>query len=99
MSWMWDSWKRGFDAWERVTADMLETGLRSSLLLQPSGALLAALTRSKRLGDRVTAAWVRTLGMATKGEQERTLHAINQVQSRLLDIEEQLAELRQRLGR
>ena len=32
------------------------------------------------------------MGLPTKRDQERTLHALNQIQSRLLDLEEQLAD-------
>jgi hypothetical protein len=31
--------------------------------------------------------------MATKRDQERSLHALNQLESRLLDLEERLAEV------
>jgi len=37
--------------------------------------------------------WVGSLGMATKRDQERSLHTLNQVESRLLDLEERLAEV------
>ena len=41
---------------------------------------------------QVASAWG-LMGLPTKRDQERTLHALNQIQSRLIDLEEQLADL------
>ena len=48
--------------------------------------------KSKASADKAAAAWWGALGLPTKRDQERTLHALNQLQSRLLDHEEKLAE-------
>ena len=37
---LWDTYKKGFDAWESATAKLVETGLKSPLVLEPSGAML-----------------------------------------------------------
>jgi hypothetical protein len=88
----WDVWKNGFDAWEQATARYLETVLKSPALLAPSGALLTAFMRTKAMGDRAAAAWWGAIGLPTKRDQERTLHRLNRLESRLLDLEEKLAE-------
>ncbi len=89
----WDLWKKGFDAWEAATAKYLETVLRSPAVLTPSGAALSALMRSKAAVDRAQAQWWAAWGLPTRHDQERSLHALNQIQSRLADLEEQLAAM------
>ena len=88
----WDAFKSGFDAWESATARYLEQWLRSPLVLGPSGAMLTAVMKAKSASDKAMAAWWGAMGLPTKRDQERTLHALNQLQSRLMDIEEQLAD-------
>ncbi len=88
----WDLWKKGFDAWEGATAQYLEKALQNPLLLGPSGAMLKTMMQAKAGSDKAMARWLGMWGLATKRDQERTLHALNQIQSRLLDIEQKLAE-------
>ena len=87
---LWASWKKGFDAWEDATARHVERWLRSPLLLEPSGLVLKALTAGKALSDELSAVWWSALGLPTRRDQERTLHRLNELESRLLDLEEQL---------
>jgi len=87
----WDLWKKGFDAWENTTAKLLEAWLASPLVLEPSGAMLSTTMRLKAASDQAAAAFWGALGLPTKRDQERTLHALNQLESRLLDLEERLA--------
>ncbi len=87
-----DQWKKGFDAWESATAEYLETVLKSPVVLKPAGTMLSALMKGKAQSDKVMATFWGTWGLPTKRDQERTLHALNQLESRLLDLEEKLAE-------
>ena len=48
--------------------------------------------KAKATYDRAMAQWVGAAGVATKRDQERVLHAIHQLESKLLDLEERLAE-------
>lgn len=89
---VWEMWKKGFGSWESATADLLEQWLKSPLVLGPSGALLSAVMKAKAAGDNATRAWWGSLGLATKHDQERELHLLNELQSRLIDLEERLAE-------
>jgi hypothetical protein len=89
---MWDLWKKGFDAWEASTARVLELALKSPLVLEPAGALLTVAMKAKATSDRAISQWWRTVGLATPGEQDRAMHALNQLQSRLFDLEEQLQD-------
>lgn len=87
-----DEWKKGFDAWENATAEYLETVVKSPLVLTPSGALLTAAMKGKAASEKALAAFWGAWGLPTKRDQERTLHALHQVESRLLDLEEKLAQ-------
>lgn len=89
---MWERWKKGFDAWEDTTAKYVEKVMKSPLVLTPSGALLSAAMKAKTAKDRATSMAWGVLGLPSKSDLERTLHALNQIQSRLLDLEERLDE-------
>ena len=93
---LWDQWKKGFDTWEQKTADLIETVLKKPIVLQPMGSLLSAGMKAKATLDHARTQVVGTLGLPTKREQEKTLHALNQITSRLLDLEERLAQLQQK---
>jgi hypothetical protein len=87
----WDMWKKGFEAWEGATARYMEQVTKNPLLLGPSGAMLAAAMKAKATADKGAATYWGAVGLSTKRDQERTLHALNQIQSRLLEIEDRLA--------
>jgi hypothetical protein len=88
----WEMWKKGFNAWEGATAQLFEQWLQSPLVLSPMGAMLTATMKAKAASDKAMASTWGALGLPTKRDQERTLHALNQLQSRLLDLEEKLED-------
>lgn len=90
---LWDQWKKGFDVWEQKTADVLETMLKSESVLSPLGTMLTAGLKVKAASEKAASQWWSTLGLPTRRDQERTLHALNQIQSRLIDLEERLSKL------
>ncbi|GMU63283.1 MAG: hypothetical protein IT380_27595 [Myxococcales bacterium] len=90
---LWDSWKKGFDAWENRTAALMEQVLKSESVLMPMGALLTATMKAKAASDKAIAETWERMGLPTRRDQERTLHALNQIQSRLIDLEEKLDAL------
>jgi hypothetical protein len=90
----WEMSKKWFDRWEDATAEYLEHWLKSPLVLEPAGAWLTAMMKVKTASDRAAAAWWGGLGLPTKRDQERALHALNQLESRLNDLEEKLETLR-----
>jgi hypothetical protein len=90
----WNEWKKGFDAWESATAQYLEEVLKSPLLLAPSGAALSALMRIKAANDRRLASMWSSIGLPTRRDQERTLHLLHTLESRIRDLEEQLEDAR-----
>ncbi|MEZ4300540.1 MAG: hypothetical protein R3B70_36695 [Polyangiaceae bacterium] len=89
---IFDEWKKGFDVWESATADYLEKVLKSPLVLTPAGTMLSAAMKGKAASEKALAQFWGAWGLPTKRDQERTLHALNQLESRLLDLEEKLAQ-------
>lgn len=87
---VFNSWKKGFDAWERATAEALDGVLRNPAVLGPAGAMLTAAMKLKAASDQAAARWWGSWGLSTKRDQERTLHKLNQLESRLLDLTERL---------
>ncbi len=91
---MWDQWKKAFDAWEAATAKVVEEWMKSPLVLGPSGAMLTAAMKAKKVADDVTERVWAQAGLPTKRDQERALHMLNQLQSRIMDLEEKLEQQR-----
>ena len=89
---IWDAWKKGFDVWEQKNAEMFETVLKNPKVLEPAGAMLTASMKLKAASDKAMALWWGGWGLPTRADQERTLHALNHLTSRLLDLEERLNE-------
>ena len=92
MTFFWDQWKKGFDVWEDATAKYVAEWLKSPLVLGPSGLVLGAAMKVKAASDKAKEHWWGEMGLSTKRDQERTLHLLNELQSRLLDLEEELAD-------
>jgi hypothetical protein len=70
----------------------MEQVLKSPLVLEPAGAWLSAAMRVKAKSDELAGDFWGGLGLPTKRDQERTLHKLNQLESKLLDLEERLAD-------
>lgn len=87
---IWDLWKQGFTAWEQATARYLESVMTNPMVLGPAGAMLTAAMKTKVATDRALSQWWGALGLPTKRDQERALHKLNQLETRLYDLEEQL---------
>jgi hypothetical protein len=88
---IWDMWKQGFAAWEKSTSAYMEKVLTNPGVLNPAGAMLTAAMKTKSASDRAMTAWWSMCGLPTRRDQERSLHKLNQLESRLYDLEEQLA--------
>jgi hypothetical protein len=87
-----DAFKQSFDVWEKSTSALLETWLRSPAVLEPAGLALTAMMKTKAASDKMMSMWWGSIGLPTKRDQERALHAINELESRLLDLEERLED-------
>lgn len=95
---VWELWKKGFKKWESATAEYLEQVLESPAVLYPSGKTLESVMKVKGKLDDAAEKWWGAWGLPTKHDQERTLHRINKLESRLLDLEEQLRQANQNDG-
>lgn len=95
---LWKTWKTAFDGWENNTAQKLDPIVRSAALLEPAGALLSAAMKLKAMSNRATAAWWGAIGLPTRRDQERALHKLNTLESRILDLEEQLEDASEASG-
>jgi hypothetical protein len=93
---MWDLWKQGFTAWEQATQQYFDKVLQNPGVLGPAGAMLTLSMKTKAATDRLMTAWWSTIGLSTRRDQERSLHKLNQLESRLYDLEEQLLAERAR---
>ncbi len=92
---MWKLWKKGFDKWEKATAKYFDTVLENRAVLYPSGKLLEVAMKGKSKLDEAARKWWGSWGLPTKYDQERTLHTLNQLESRIIDLEEELYEMKQ----
>ena len=88
-----EQWKKGFDAWESATAKLSGQWMKSPLVLTPAGAMLTAAMKVKAAQDRALADFWGGLGLPTKRDQERSLHLLNTLESKILDLEEKLETL------
>jgi hypothetical protein len=91
----WDVWKKGFDAWEDATARYLEQVLKSPMLLGGSGLMLGAVLKLRAASEQAKERVWNEMGLPTRRDQERTLHLLNQIQSRLMDLEARLEDQRE----
>jgi hypothetical protein len=89
---IWETWKKGFAAWENATSLLADKVLQNPHVLAPGGALLTAAMKTKAAADRALDLWWSAWGLPTRRDQERALHKLNQLESRLMDLEEQLDE-------
>lgn len=85
-------WRVWFDAWEPKAAEAWDAALRQSWLVEPVAATLTAIARTKAIGDSVRRRLVRACGLATRDDQDRILFLLQRMESRLLDLEERLAD-------
>jgi hypothetical protein len=90
---IWQAWKRGFAAWEQSTSQYMDKLLQNPGVLGPAGAMLTAAMKTKAAADRALEAWWTAWGLPTRRDQERALHKLNQLESRMMDLEEQLQEI------
>ena len=91
---IWKMFKDSFNTWEKSTAKYMEEVLKNPVVLWPAGKMLTATMKTRTRMDEASAKMWGSMGLPTKRDQERTLHALNQLQSRIMDLEEQLEDAR-----
>ena len=87
---IWDMWKKGFTAWEQATSSYMEKVLQNPAVLGPAGAMLTVAMKTKAAADKAMSGLWSTIGLPTRRDQERSLHKLNQLESRLHDLEEKI---------
>ncbi len=84
---------RLYFGWEARTAALIESVSRNPQLVEYTSSLLNGALRHKAfLDDALWRLW-RLAGLPNKRDQERTLHLLNVVLSRVSDLEERLEDL------
>lgn len=91
----WKTWKSGFDRWEKTTAEYLESTLQKASVLGPSANLLRVVMQAKIGTSRVVGKGLRAVGLTSRDQQDRAMHRINQLESKVLDLQEELDDLRE----
>lgn len=91
-------WKSAFDQWESATADYSEKIMKMPSVLGPAGSVLSRVMRVKATSDRLQASFWSAWGLPTKRDQERTLHLLHQLESKIHDLEEKLEDANRKLG-
>ncbi|MBX7191690.1 MAG: hypothetical protein K1X94_06520 [Sandaracinaceae bacterium] len=85
-------WKTAFDQWENASAEYSEKVMKMPSVLVPAGRVLTGIMKAKAVSDRMQAQWWSAWGLPTKRDQERTLHLLHQLESKIRDLEEKLED-------
>jgi hypothetical protein len=91
-------WKSSFDQWENATAEYSEKVMKMPAVLGSAGTVLSRVMKVKATTDRLQAHWWSAWGLPTKRDQERTLHLLHQLESKIHDLEEKLEDANRKLG-
>jgi hypothetical protein len=86
------AWRLWFDAWEPKAAAAWDGALRRPWVVEPVAATLTALARANTIRAEVTRRIWRACGLATRHDQDRLLFALQRLESRILDLEERIAD-------
>ena len=84
------------DQKERFLRPITSGQARSMFMMtEPDGGAGSdpSMMKTRAAGDKAMASWWSAVGIPTRRDQERSLHALNQIQSRLADLEEKLSEM------
>lgn len=92
----WALFEQSYRAWERAAGPLMDTWLGSASTFAPAGKLLGLVTRAQKTQRRMLREWWGGLGVATRDDQARTLHALQALESRLIDLEERLEDAEDR---
>jgi len=88
--------KKGFAAWESATNKYFEEVLTNPAVLKSLGSIMSSgMSLMAMRSKAATAVWG-ALGLATKQDQERTLHSLNQLQTLVMDLEEKIEKVSER---
>jgi hypothetical protein len=86
------AWRMWFDAWEPRAAIAWDATVRHPWVVEPLAATITTVARAKSVVDGVRRRLLRAFGLPTREDQERTLFLLQRMESRLLDLEDRLAD-------
>lgn len=94
---LWRFVKESVDAWDRTMTPVFDTWLKHEGVVDPAGRVLTAASRARGAQQRVLRGLWRELGLPTRSAQERLLAAVQRLETRVVDQQETIAELRAEL--
>lgn len=83
-------WRQWFDRWDAGATQAFEQLLRTQPLLDLGGSALTATMKLWTLGQRTRDAWWSAWGLPTQRDQQRLLFELHRLQTKVLDLTEQL---------
>jgi len=86
------AWRIWFDAWEPRAAEAWDGTLRRPWVVEPVAAALTVLGRANTIRHEIARRVWRACGLATQHDQDRLLFLLQRMESRILDLEDRLAE-------
>ncbi|MCP4448549.1 MAG: hypothetical protein GY811_24915 [Myxococcales bacterium] len=93
---VWKIWKSGFDRWEQTTSGYLDQALRSPAILGPTGSMLKAVMNTKSTTGKVLSRTWNAMGLTSRDDQDLAMHRINQLESQILDLQDEIRDLREK---
>lgn len=81
-----------FDAWEPRAAIAWDAAVRQPWVVEPLAATITTVARAKSMADAVRRRVLQALGLPSREDQERALFLLQRMESRLLDLEDRLAD-------
>lgn len=94
---MWRALKESVDSWDRKMAPVFDTWLKHDGVVDAAGRGLTAASRARAVQQRILRGLWRELGLPTRSAQERLLAAVQRLETRVIDQQETIAELRAEL--
>lgn len=85
--------EQAYSVWEKRTSKLIDSALRNSQVLKASSEVMNQQFKSKIVMDQALMKTWRNLLLPNKKDQEKTLHLLNELHSRIFDLEERLEEL------
>jgi hypothetical protein len=86
------AWRIWFDAWEPKAAAAWDGALRAPWVVEPVAAALTLAGRANTIRREVARRLWRACGLATQHDQDRVLFLLQRLESRILDLEDRLAD-------
>jgi hypothetical protein len=85
--------KQNFQLWEQLTRQYTEGLLRNRQFLDITGRALENSLQFRQQVDQVVEATIASMQLPTRGDIDRTLHKLNQLEGLLRDLHEKVDRL------